>query len=210
MVTTMDLLEQLRSHRVVGIIRGSSAEAAIAAGRVLAECGLPLIEVSLTTPDALGAISELSAVEGAMVGAGTVLTEADAAAVAEAGGQFIVTPAITPGIAAGVALGLPVLGGAQTASEALQALELGASAVKLFPASVGGPGYLKALRDPLPNVPFVPVGGVDLEVARAYLRVGAVAVGVGGPLVGDAASEGSLDELRERAIGFAGLAREFA
>lgn len=206
----MDLLALLRTHRVVGIIRGSSPDAAVAAGRALVGAGLPLIEVSLTTPGALEAIAELGDLEGCVIGAGTVLTEADAAAVASAGVAFVVTPALTPGIAPSVAAGLPVLAGAQTATEALQALALGASAVKLFPASVGGPGYLKALRDPLPDVPFVPVGGVDLEAARAYLRVGALAVGVGGPLVGDAASGGPVEALVERARAFAALGAEFA
>lgn len=205
-----ELLALLRTHRVVGIIRGTSADAAVAAGRTLVACGLPLIEVSLTTPGALAAIAELSGVDGCVIGAGTVLTASDAEAVAASGGQFVVTPAVTPGIARSVELGLPVLGGAQTASEALQALALGAAAVKLFPASVGGPGLLKALRDPLPNVSFVPVGGVDYAMAREYLRVGALAVGVGGPLIGDAAVGGPLDALEARARAFAGLGSEFA
>ena len=206
----MDLLALLTTHRVVGIIRGATADDAVSAGRTLVEYGVPLIEVSLTTPGALDAIARLATVPGCVIGAGTVLTVDDATAAAEAGARFLVTPAVTPGIAAGARLGLPVLGGAQTASEALQVLALGAVAVKLFPASVGGPGLLKALRDPLPGVPFVPVGGVDLTRAREYLRVGAVAVGVGGPLVGDAAAGGSLADLAERARGFAALAEEFA
>lgn len=205
-----DLLTLLTAHRVVAIIRGTDADAAVAAGRALVAAGIPLLEVSLTTPGAVAAIHELALLPGCFVGAGTVVTERDAAAAAAAGATYVVTPAVTEGVAASVALGLPVLGGAQTATEALAALRAGASAVKLFPASVGGPGFLKALRDPFPGIPFVPVGGVDLEAARAYLRVGAVAVGVGGPLVGDAASGGSVDALTERAVAFAGLATEFA
>lgn len=206
------MLELLRKQRVVGIIRGTDTEAAIAAGRALFASGICLVEVSLTTPRGLDAIAALagSAPEGCLVGAGTVLTEADVRGVVDAGGRFVVTPAVTDAIAAAATAGLPVLGGAFTASEVLAALRAGASAVKLFPASVGGPAYLKALRDPFPTVPFIPVGGVDLAVARSYLRVGAIAVGVGSPLVGDAASGGSLDALRERAVAFAGLATEFA
>lgn len=206
----MDLLALLRAHRVVGIIRGSSPDAAVAAGRTLVAAGLPLVEVSLTTPGALEAIAGLASVEGCLIGAGTVVTAQDAEAAASAGARFAVTPAVTDGIDTAVGLGLPVLGGAQTASEALGALARGATAVKLFPASLGGPPFLKALRDPFPRVPFVPVGGVDLDIAREYLRVGAVAVGVGGPLVGDAASGGSLDALTARAARFAALAQEFA
>ena len=205
----MDLLPLLLAHRVVGIIRGTSPEAAVAAGRALVGAGVPLIEVSLVTPGALEAIAELGRVSGGVIGAGTVVTRQDAEAVAAAGASFVVTPAVTEGITVSAALGLAVLGGAQTATEALAALRQGATAVKLFPASVGGPAFLKALRDPFPGIPFVPVGGVDLEIARAYLRVGAVAVGVGGPLVGDAASGGSLEALAERAAAFAALGAEF-
>ena len=81
----------------------------------------------------------------------------------------------------------------------------GADAVKLFPASLGGPAYLKALRDPFPDMPIVPVGGVDLAGAERYLAHGAVAVGVGSPLVGDAAHGGDLAALRQRARGFVAL-----
>ena len=206
----MDLLSLLHTHRVLGIIRGTSVDAAVATGKALVAAGLPLIEVSLVTPGALEAIAELSRVPGGVIGAGTVVTPRDVEAIVEAGASFAVTPAVTDAIAASVALGLPVLGGAQTATEALSAMGHGAPAVKLFPASVGGPGFLKALRDPFPGMPFVPVGGVDLEIARQYLRVGAVAVGVGGPLVGDAASGGSLEALAVRAAAFASLAAEFA
>lgn len=209
-MTPTDFLALLARHRVVAIIRGTSAEAAITAGRSLVAAGIPLVEVSLTTPGALTAIGALAEVAGCVVGAGTVVTVGDAEAVARAGARFVVTPAVTEGIAASAALGLPVLGGAQTATEALAALAAGASAVKLFPASIGGRAYLKALRDPFPGIPFVPVGGVDLAAARAYLTVGALAVGVGGPLVGDAAAGGSVADLAARAAAFAALAQEFA
>ena len=167
-----------------------------------------LLDVDNTLVDTAGAMVRAGVATFPLVFPGMSADEALAAV--EAGARFLVTPALTPGIAAGSSLGVPVLGGAQTATEALDALALGATAVKLFPASVGGPGYLKALRDPFPQVPFVPVGGVDLDRAREYLRVGAVAVGVGGPLVGNAAGGGSLDALAERAAAFAGLAAEFA
>ncbi|QIK73800.1 bifunctional 4-hydroxy-2-oxoglutarate aldolase/2-dehydro-3-deoxy-phosphogluconate aldolase [Propioniciclava coleopterorum] len=206
----MELLPLLAAHRVLGIIRARDAAAAVAAGRVLVDAGLPLLEVSLITPDAADAIAELAGIPGAIVGAGTVLSPEDVALVEDAGASFIVTPAITDAVPVAAGHGLPVLAGATTATEALTAMQLGATAVKLFPASIGGPSYLKALRDPLPGLPFVPVGGVDAAAAREYLRVGAVAVGVGSPLLGDAVAGGSLDELAERAASFAALAAEFA
>lgn len=117
---------------------------------------------------------------------------------------------MTPAVAAAVREGLPVLAGALTPTEAWQAMGSGASAVKLFPASVGGPAYLMSLRSPFPGIPFVAVGGVGLTDVEAYLRVGALGVGVGGPLVGDAASGGDLVALHERALAFLAVANGWA
>jgi 2-dehydro-3-deoxyphosphogluconate aldolase/(4S)-4-hydroxy-2-oxoglutarate aldolase len=95
---------------------------------------------------------------------------------------------------------VPVLVGALTPSEVIAAVDLGATAVKLFPAAqLGGPSYLRALREPFPGVPFVPVGGVTADTVAAYLAAGATAVGAGSPLIGDAAGGGSLEALRQRA-----------
>lgn len=198
----------VRAHRVMAIIRGTSQEAALATGRVLLEEGIRLVEITLTTPGALGTIEALRAVapEGAFVGAGTVLTVDDVSAATGAGAQFIVTPAVTPSVAEAARLGMPCAAGAFTATEAYAAFTAGAEVVKLFPASAAGPAYLKALRDPFPQIPFMVVGGVGITEASAYLTAGAIGAGVGGPLVGDAANGGSLDDLRERARAFAAWA----
>jgi 2-dehydro-3-deoxyphosphogluconate aldolase/(4S)-4-hydroxy-2-oxoglutarate aldolase len=135
-----------------------------------------------------------------------VLTEQDVELVTEAGGQFMVTPALAQSISESARLGIPVLAGALTPSEAYEAMNRGATAVKLFPASIGGPGYLKALRDPFPGIPFIAVGGVGLGEATGYWEAGAVAVGLGGPLFGDAGSGGELAPMRERARSFVALA----
>jgi 2-dehydro-3-deoxyphosphogluconate aldolase/(4S)-4-hydroxy-2-oxoglutarate aldolase len=197
-----DILEELTASRLLAIIRGTDADAAIATGRALAEEGVRHIEVSLTTPDALRVIRTLSGDGTAGIGAGTVLTHEDVTAAAAAGASFLLTPALAESVPFAVAQGVPIIAGAFTPSEALAAVRQGATAVKLFPASHGGPAYLKALRDPFPFIPFLPVGGVDAAAAEQYLAVGAVAVGVGGPLVGDAASGGDLDALRVRAREF--------
>jgi 2-dehydro-3-deoxyphosphogluconate aldolase/(4S)-4-hydroxy-2-oxoglutarate aldolase len=159
------------------------------------------VEVSLTTPGALDAIAQLreEAPAGARVGAGTVLTARDVVDVAAAGAEFVVTPALAESVEAAVAAGLPLAAGAFTPSEAVAAVQRGADVVKLFPASALGPAYLRALRDPLPDVPFMAVGGVGVEAARDFLAAGAVAVGVGSPLLGDAAADGDLAALRQRA-----------
>ncbi|WP_238447409.1 bifunctional 4-hydroxy-2-oxoglutarate aldolase/2-dehydro-3-deoxy-phosphogluconate aldolase [Micromonospora sp. 4G55] len=198
---TLDLTTELAAARVLAVIRGTDTAAAIATGIALLEEGVRVLEVALTTPDAPHAIEAIrsAAPAGALVGAGTVLTVADVADVIAAGAQFIVTPAVVESIPEAVRRGLPVAAGALTPTEAYTAVRMGASAVKLFTASVGGPAYLKALRDPFPDIPFVAVGGVGLAEMPAYLSAGAIAVGVGGPLVRDAASGGDLDGLRHRA-----------
>lgn len=180
--------------KVVAILRGPDGRRILPAARVLLEAGLPL-ELPLTTPGALAAVEELGC-----VGAGTVLTAAQARDAVGAGAAFLVTPAVVPEVIAyGAARGVPVYAGALTPTEVLAAHRAGATRVKIFPASAVGPGYLAALRQPFPGLAFVPVGGIGLAEARAYLDAGAAAVGVGSPLVGDAPVTGDLDGLRERA-----------
>lgn len=189
---------------LVAIIRCADAGFALPIGRTLIAHGVRLLEVTLTTPDATEAIATLSAEapDGVWVGAGTVITAADVVRASEAGATFVVTPGLCPAIAAATSVHLPSLGGAWTASEVIAADAAGASAVKIFPASSGGPSHFKALRDPLPHIPLVAVGGVGLAEIPQYRQVGAVGFGIGGPLVGDAARGGSLDDLATRAREF--------
>ncbi|MYV50156.1 bifunctional 4-hydroxy-2-oxoglutarate aldolase/2-dehydro-3-deoxy-phosphogluconate aldolase [Streptomyces sp. SID2888] len=206
----MDLLAALRAQRLLAIVRGSDPDAALTTVLALAEEGVTLVEVSLSGRDALDVIARARAALGpdATLGAGTVLSADDARAAHNAGAAFLVTPAVSDGIATGRELGLPVLAGVMTPTDILQALRLGADALKLFPAgSAGGPGYLRDLRGPFPDLPFVPVGGVDAQAAAAYLRGGAIAVGVGSPLTGDAADGGSDTALRRRARTFLDVVR---
>ena len=197
----MDLRAALATHRLVAIIRGTDPEAAVRTVLALAEEGVELIEVSLTGTDALTVIERARKELGPdrPLGAGTVLTAEDARAAHRAGANFAVTPALGDGIHEAHRLELPVLAGVFTPTEILAARPYGVAALKIFPAAeAGGPAYLKALRGPFPHEVFVPVGGVDAVAAREYLNAGATAVGVGSPLVGDAADGGSLAALRER------------
>lgn len=196
-----DFTAELAAARILAIIRGTDTAATVATATVLLAEGVHLVEVPLTTPGALHAIEAIrsAAPPGSLIGAGTVLTRAEVADVTAAGAQFIVTPAVVESVPEAVRHGLPVVAGALSPTEAYTATLQGASAIKLFPAALGGPAYLKALRDPFPDIPFVAVGGVRLADLPAYLAAGAVAVGVGGSLVGDAASGGNLDDLRARA-----------
>lgn len=199
-----DILAGLTSARFLAIIRGTSTDAAIATGLALIDEGVAHIEVSLTTPGALAVIEALAEAgeERTLIGAGTVLTRDDVDSSVEAGATYLLTPAIAESLPYAVERGVPIIPGVYTPSEVVSAMAQGATAVKLFPAASGGPAYLKALRDPFPRVPFLPVGGVDAAIANEYLALGAVAVGVGSPLIGDAASGGDLGALRERAREF--------
>ncbi|MET8981844.1 bifunctional 4-hydroxy-2-oxoglutarate aldolase/2-dehydro-3-deoxy-phosphogluconate aldolase [Streptomyces sp. NPDC004539] len=195
-----DFLTRLAGDRLAAIVRGRSADAALRTVLTLVEEGVGLVEVSLNTADAYDVIARAvrSAGGGALIGAGTVVTREQLLRARDAGASWIVTPVVGDGVHAAVEQELPVLAGALTPTEAHTAMAAGASAVKLFPASLGGPAYLRAIKDPFPELPVVPVGGVDADSVPAWFAAGALAVGVGSPLVGDAAHGGDLGELRLR------------
>lgn len=202
---------KLLESGVVAIARASTAEHIAAAAETIVAEGITCIEVALTTPEAVPAIASLvrRLGEHVCVGAGTVLTRSQARACVDVGAQFLVAPSLVPDVVGFcVAAGVACLPGAFTASEAVTAWESGASAVKLFPARLGGPRYLRDLRAPLPLIPFVPTGGVRADDAAEYLDAGAVAVGVGSPLFGDALAGGLLAELAERAARFVATVRQ--
>ena len=154
----------------------------IDACRAAARGGLRLLEITLTTPGALEVIGELSREEGLLVGGGTVLSRADARAVAAAGGRFALSPVFDTGVVDEAhALGLLAVPGAATPREILAAHRHGARLVKVFPAgALGGPGFLRAVRGPLPDVKLVPTSGPTAQTIGEYVAAGAAAVGVGG------------------------------
>lgn len=187
---------------VVAILRGRSAEHLDAVLDVLVDAGIRSLEITMTTPDALLAVRRAVIRFGASttIGAGTVRTVADVSAAVDAGAAFLVSPHTDPLLAARAReLGVAYLPGAFTPTEIVAAMTAGATAVKLFPARLGGPRYLRDIREPLPDVPIVPTGGVSAENAAEWFAAGAVAVGAGGSLIGDALDGGDLDALRERA-----------
>lgn len=202
------LLERVRRERVVAIIRGRDADASVATCLTLVDAGISLLEVSLTTERAFEVIERVAAALPAdvLLGAGTVVDPADVSRVIDAGARYLVTPSLAPSLETAAELAIPVLAGAMTPTEAAEAHRRGAAAVKIFPAGALGPGYLRALRDPFPDIPLLAVGGVDAESGKAYLEAGAIGLGVGSPLCGDAPHGGDLDALRERAAAFTALA----
>jgi 2-dehydro-3-deoxyphosphogluconate aldolase / (4S)-4-hydroxy-2-oxoglutarate aldolase len=165
----------------------------------LVEGGLTVLEVTLRTPAALGAMKAIaSAVREALVGAGTVISQRDYDAARAAGAAFALSPGYVSGLKADA--GAPFIPGVATASEILRGLDDGYTAFKFFPAgSLGGPGALRALGAPLPQAKFCPTGGVNLQNAPSYLALQNVAC-VGGSWVAPAAAIQSADWARIRAL----------
>lgn len=183
---TMPFADALRACPLVAILRGITLTEIDATADALLEAGLRLIEVPLNSPDPLRSIERLAHRVGkeAIVGAGTVLTEDAAAAVREAGGQLIVAPnSDVAVIARGVALGLTVLPGYLTPTEAFQALRAGAHGLKLFPAEAAAPAVLRAQRAVIPaEVPILVVGGIDADNLAVWHAAGANGFGIGSSL----------------------------
>jgi len=194
------LVATLEAHPVVAILRAGTADHLVPAAEVLADAGIRALEFPLTTPGALDAVRELRGRRpGLLVGAGTVVTPADAEGAVDAGAEFLVAPCTRPDtLAVAAGAGVPMMPGAFTATEVCLALEHGAEVVKLFPATLG-PAYLAALRAPLPAARLVPTGGVGIDAIPDFLRAGAFAVALGSPLVGDALETGDLAALAQRA-----------
>ncbi|MER7333831.1 MULTISPECIES: bifunctional 4-hydroxy-2-oxoglutarate aldolase/2-dehydro-3-deoxy-phosphogluconate aldolase [unclassified Micromonospora] len=198
--------DALPGGRVIAIIRLSDPDAAVRAGRELAEAGLDGVEVTLTTPGALDAVATLRGelAGSCRVGVGSVRTPAEVTTARDAGAEFLVTPTTRVEVLARAkAAGLPVVCGAFTPTEVDVAWSSGADLVKLFPAGVAGPSYVRELLAPLPDVPLVPTGGVTPESVAEWAAAGAVAVGAGGALVDAAeAADGDWAALRRRARAF--------
>lgn len=196
------LTPQLAESGVVAILRGSTDRHLQDVSRTLGEAGVTCLELTLTTPGAVDALARVRAELSSDValGMGSVINAGQAAACLDAGADFLVSPGVCPEVAVyALERGVACYPGALTPTELIDAWGLGAPAVKLFPASSGGVRYLKDVRAPLPQIPLVPTGGVALDQIADYIAAGAAAVGLGGPLVGDALDGGSLSALAERA-----------
>lgn len=176
----------------LGIIRVDHAQRLIRIAEAVRKGGLSCIEITMTTPGALRAIEEASSkLEEVIIGAGTVLDGPTARQAILAGAQFLVSPTVKPDVVEiAHRYGIVVIAGAMTPTEILTAWELGADMVKVFPANALGPGYLKAVHGPLPQIPLVPTGGVNADTASDFIKAGAAVVCAGSWLVGN----GPLDE----------------
>jgi 2-dehydro-3-deoxyphosphogluconate aldolase/(4S)-4-hydroxy-2-oxoglutarate aldolase len=179
--------ERIIEIGIVPVIRASSpSEARIAADAVCLG-GIPIVEITMTVPGAVEVIRELAkaAASEMLVGAGTVLNAEAARRCLDAGAEFLVSPGLNvPTVALAAKEGKLIMAGALTPTEIMAACEAGADFIKVFPCGqMGGAKYIKALKAPFPQVPFVPTGGVNLNTAAEFIEAGSVALGVGGELV---------------------------
>ncbi|MGD2272780.1 MAG: bifunctional 4-hydroxy-2-oxoglutarate aldolase/2-dehydro-3-deoxy-phosphogluconate aldolase [Desulfobacterales bacterium] len=185
-------LESIIESGVIGIMRADSSEQLLKAADALKAGGVIAIEVTMTTPGALEVINKATTKYGdeILFGVGSVLDPETARSAILSGAQFVVCPTLNlDTIEICKRYSVPVVPGAYTPSEILTAWEAGADMVKIFPASIGGPSLIKAVKAPLPQIEVVPVGGVNLNTAADYIRAGASALGVGSSLINKKALE---------------------
>ncbi|QJU55738.1 bifunctional 4-hydroxy-2-oxoglutarate aldolase/2-dehydro-3-deoxy-phosphogluconate aldolase [Herbiconiux sp. KACC 21604] len=178
-------VDALRATRLVAVVRASDAASAVRGVDSLVAGGVRGIEITFTTPGATEAIAEIARRHGdeVVLGAGTVTRPEQAGEAVEAGATFLVSPGTHPSLTPALrSSGAALLLGALSPSDVLAALAEGADVVKLFPASLGGPAYLRSLRGPFPEVDFCPTGGVNPETIPAWLDAGAVVLGAGSEL----------------------------
>jgi 2-dehydro-3-deoxyphosphogluconate aldolase/(4S)-4-hydroxy-2-oxoglutarate aldolase len=198
---------------VIPVVRASSPHYARMATEAVCAGGIPIVEITMTVPCAVDLIRDLvkAADKDVLVGAGTVLDAGAARQCLDAGAQFLVSPGLDLDIVqlAGRE-GILMFAGALTPTEVMAAWKAKADFVKIFPCGqVGGPKYIKALKGPLPQVPLVPTGGVNLETAADFILAGAAALGIGGELVAaEALKSGKSEIIRENARRFSAIVKQ--
>ena len=189
-VLRRDLVRIFSEDRLVAVIRTSSVDTAERAARAMAQAGVRLVEITLTIPDAFELIAKLAtdedfAKQGAIVGAGTVLSGAQAEDSLIAGARFLVSPALIPEmIEVARARDAMTMPGTMTPTEMVKAAELGADYIKVYPlATIGGPDFITNVRRALMHLPLVATGNVEYDEIPAYFKAGVVGFGIGGPLI---------------------------
>lgn len=206
------LTEQLVALRVIPVLRLASRASAETAIDCLVEAGFRTVELTLTTPDAIGLIGDLRVRmdKDFLIGAGTVLDLENAKACLDAGADYLVSPCLVPGMSKLAAdRGAAALAGAFTPGEVLAAWREGAAMVKVFPASSGGPAHLGALHAVFPEIPLCPTGGVSAANMLDYFRSGAAVVGIGNNVIDQKAlAAGDRAKVMEHAFGFLELAAQ--
>ncbi|MGC4376678.1 bifunctional 4-hydroxy-2-oxoglutarate aldolase/2-dehydro-3-deoxy-phosphogluconate aldolase [Fictibacillus sp. Mic-4] len=203
----MKALAHILEHKIIAIIRGANPEDVLAISRALKDGGVSILEITLNSPKALSTIEKVADEFGdeVLVGAGTVLDAESARAALLSGAKFILSPTVNrQTIEMTKRYGAVSIPGALTPTEILTAYEHGADIIKVFPANAVGVSYIKDIHGPLPHIPLMPTGGVDLTNIGGYFRAGAVAAGLGSSLVNakHQVTESYLNDLTEKAAAF--------
>ena len=201
-----EMLEKVKELGLLAVIRGPSAELTVQMVEALINGGVLGIEITYSTPDAESVVKTLSEKFGdrIVLGMGTLTKTDQAESAKAAGANFLVSPICEPALVKSmVASGLLTMAGALTPTEVFQAYSLGTDVVKIFPGSLGGPAYVKALKGPFPYIPMMPTGGVSASNAADWFKAGVVAVGAGSELCPpDLAKAGKFDEITQKAADF--------
>lgn len=203
-MTIDEVIRRIGEIGIIPVVRAATFDEARSAVEAISAGGIPVIEITLTVPNASAVIREVVRKYGSrlVTGAGTVATAASAEACLDAGAEFLVSPGISlPVLRAAQARGKLAIPGALTPTEVMLAQSEGARLVKIFPCgNVGGPKYIKALRAPFPDLALIPTGGVNLANAAEYMSAGSFALGVGADLVDTTAlREGNVQKITETA-----------
>lgn len=212
-MTKQQVRDRIIEIGIVPVVRASSPAQAMLAAQAVCDGGIPIVEITMTVPGAIEVIRELRnrAPSGVLLGAGTILDAETARRCVDAGAEFLVSPGLNvPTVDYAVREGKLIIAGALTPTEVMAAWAAGADFVKIFPCGqVGGANYIKALKGPLPQVPLVPTGGVNLNTAAEFIEAGSSALGIGGELVqSDALKSGNTGVIAENARKFVTLVRE--
>jgi len=203
-MTIDDVIRRIGQIGIVPVVRAATVEDATRAVEAISAGGIPIVEITMTVPNAVSVIRDVARQYGrdVLIGAGTVTTPQQAEACVAAGAEFIVSPGLSlPVLAAVQASGKLAIPGALTPTELMMARANGAKLIKIFPCgSVGGAKYLKALKGPFPDAVLIPTGGVNATNAAEFIAAGAYALGVGSELVNSAAlREGNLAKISDAA-----------
>ncbi len=207
-----EILGRLKSSGVVAVVRTDQPGDLIEVARALARGGVSFLEITMTVPKALNIIEQAvdALNDEVVIGVGTVLDAETARAAILAGAGYVVSPAMRPAvIEACRRYDVACMPAGMTPTEVLEAWELGADVVKVFPASVGGPQFLKHLKGPFPFIELMPTGTVNLENIEQFIKAGACAVGIGGELVGSKAiAAREFDQITKNARSFAEIVKK--
>ena len=212
-MTTEEVRNRIVEIGIVPVVRASSAQQAMQAAEAVCAGGIPIVEVTMTVPRAIDVIAQLAKSMGkdVLIGAGTVLDAEAAQRCIDAGAEFLVSPGFDLAtVQFAKRQGKLMMAGVLTPTEVIAAWKAGSDFVKIFPCgTVGGAKYIKALKAPLPQVPMIPTGGVNLNTAADFIQAGAAALGIGGELVSaPALKSGNVNTITAAAREYVAIVRE--